>query len=87
MHDSAQDNFLTKNAIVIRMYSVGTERKVVDIKPETNEDQVSNNLSLIADQPVLSIAPLILAAYALFHISRFGVRNKHYIRYNMSLGT
>ena len=69
------------------MYSVGTEEAVVNIKPKANEDQVSDNPSLIADQPVLSIAPLVLAAYASSQIRCFGVRDKRYIRHDMSLGT
>ena len=85
MHSSAQDNFLTKDAIIIRMYNVEIERKVVNIRPEANEDQVSDNPSLIANQPVLSIAPLVLAAYASSQIRCFGVRNKRYIRHNISL--
>ena len=64
MHGSTQDNFLTKDAIIICMYSIGTEGEVINIRAEVNEDQVSDNLSLIANQPILSVAPLVLATYA-----------------------
>ena len=87
IYGSAQDNPLTKNAIIICIYNVGTEGKVVNIRPEANEDQVSDNLSLIADQPVLNIASLVLVAYALSQICCFGVRDKCYISYNLSFGT
>ena len=69
------------------MYSVGTEEKVFDIKPKANEDQVSDNPSLIVNQPVLSIVPLVLAAYTSSQIYCFDVKNKRYIKHNMSLGT
>ena len=68
------------------MYSIGTKEAVVNIRPEANEDQVSDNFFLIADQPVLSIASLVSAAYVSSQICRFGMRDKRYIRHNMSLG-
>ena len=49
MHGSAHDNPLIKDAIIICIYSVKTEKKVVNIRLEANEDQVSNNFFLIAD--------------------------------------
>ena len=69
------------------MYSVGLEGEVVDIRLGANRDQMSNNPSLIANQPVLSIAPLVLVAYASFQIRCFGIRNKCYIRHDMNFDT
>ena len=86
IHSSAKNNHLTKDAIILRMYRVGTEEVIVDIRPEANEDQMSDNSFLIADQPILSIAILVLVAYTSSQIRCFGVRNKRYIRHNMSLG-
>ena len=82
--DSVMENPRTKNAIIIRMYSVKTEEEMVNViaKRFARDDQASDNPSSMADNLELSITSLVLAAYAQFQRRPFGVKNKCYITHH-----
>ena len=88
VRDAAMGSPETKNAIVIRMYSVKTEEEMVAVAATclAGENQ-ANGPSLTADYPELCIAPLVSAAYANSRRRLYGVRDKRYVQHAMSLST
>ena len=88
VRDAAMGNLETKNAIVIRMYSVKTKEEMVAVAATclAGEDQ-ADGLFSTADYPELCIAPLVSAAYAKSQRRLYGVRDKRYVQHAMSLST
>ena len=80
VRDAAMGSPETKNAIVIRMYSMKTKEEMVAVAATclAREDQ-ANGPSLTADYPELCIAPLVSAAYANSRRRPYGVRDKRYV--------
>ena len=79
----------TKNALVIRMYSVKTEEKTgcVTARSLAGDDQTINDSFSMADYPEFCIAPLVSAAYAKTWRHPHGVRNNRYVQHSVSLIT
>ena len=80
VRDAAIRSPKTKNALVIRMYSVKTKEEMVAVAATclAGEDQ-ADGLFSTADYPELCIAPLVSAAYANSRRRPYGVRDKRYV--------
>ena len=88
VRDAAIRSPKTKNALVIRMYSVKTKEKMVAVAATcpAGENQ-ANSFFSTADYPELCIAPLVSAAYAKSQKRPYGVRDKRYVQHATSLLT
>jgi hypothetical protein len=79
-------NSLTKDAIIIRMHSATTEKKVLNViaRDEDHEDQITINHEMI-DFSELNVASLISAIFKNSQRCSFDIKNRRYIYYSMSL--
>lgn len=94
LHSQSQDNGETKNAVIIRMHSVSTEKEVLDaaavstfVPDSTTCDIPVHHVEETTDMPLLNITSMIYHAFNEPYKRTHGVKDKRYILHRMSLAT
>lgn len=94
LHSQSHDNEETKNAVIIRMHSMSTEKEVLDaaavstfVPESTTCDVPVHHVEKTNDTPLWNITSMTYLAFNEPYKRTHGVKDKRYILHKMSLAT